>query len=87
MIILDTVNRCNEELSNALEYIKHNKAGDQANFQDEGYHQKVINGIRGDIKLAHKNMLDYIDEFSKNDIKNVLEKIVEIEEILYQRNE
>ena len=47
----------------------------------------MINGIRGDIKLAHKNMLDYIDEFSKIDIKNVLEKIVEIEEILYQRNE
>lgn len=32
-------------------------------------------------------MLDYIDEFSKNDIKNVLEKIVEIEGILHQRNE
>ena len=32
-------------------------------------------------------MLDYIDEFSKNDIKNVLEKIVEIEGILHPRNE
>ncbi|HCX9014052.1 MULTISPECIES: hypothetical protein [Staphylococcus] len=84
---MDIVNRCNEELTKALEYVKHNKAGDQANFQDKGYHQKVIDGIRGDIKLAHKNMLDCIDEFSKNDIKDVLEKIVEIEETLYQRNE
>ncbi|WP_259342602.1 hypothetical protein [Staphylococcus hominis] len=40
---MDIVNRCNKELSNALGYIKHNKA--------------------------------------------VLEKIVEIEEVLYQRNE
>lgn len=84
---MNIVSHCKEELNKALDYIKHNKAGDQANFQDAGYHHKVIDGIRGDIKLAHKNMLNHIDEFSKEDIKDVLEKIVEIEETLYKRNE
>ncbi|MFX0550152.1 hypothetical protein ACOAKC_12615 [Hathewaya histolytica] len=84
---MDIVNYCNEELDQALDYIRHNKAENQVNFQDTGYHQKNIDGIRGDIKLAHNNMLNHIDEFSKEDIKDVLEKIVEIEEILYQRNE
>ena len=46
----------------------------------------MINGIRGNIKLAHKNMLDYIDEFSKMILK-CIRKIVEIEGILHQRNE
>lgn len=84
---MNRVNYCKEELDNALEYIKHNQAEEQVNFQDAGYHQKVIDGIRGDIKLTHRNMLDYIDEFSKDDIKVILEKIVEIEETLYKRNE
>lgn len=84
---MNTINYSNEELDKALDYIKHNKAEDQVNFQDAGFHQKIIDGIRGDIKLAHKNMLNHIDEFTKEDIKIVLEKVVEIEEILYQRNE
>lgn len=84
---MDIVNYCHEELDQALDYIRHNKAEDQVNFQDAGFHQKIIDGIRGDIKLAHKNMLNHIDEFSKEDIKIVLEKIVEIEETLYKRNE
>ncbi|MCG3400709.1 hypothetical protein [Staphylococcus massiliensis] len=84
---MDIINYCNEELDKALDYIKHNKTEGQLNFQDVGFHQKIIDEIRGDVKLAHKNMLNYIDEFSKDDIKVVLEKIVEIEETLYKRNE
>lgn len=84
---MDIINYCNEELDKALDYIKHNKAEDQLNFQDVGFHQKIIDGIRGDIKLANKNILNHIDEFTKEDIKIVLEKIVKIEETLYKRNE
>lgn len=76
-----------EELDKGLEYVKNNKVENQAHFQDAGYHKGVIRGIRGDIKSAQRNMLDYINEISKDDIKVILEKIVEIEDVLYKRNE
>lgn len=84
---METVQHWIEELDKGLEYVKNNKVENQAHFQDAGYHKGVIRGIRRDIKSAQRNMLDYINEISKDDIKVILEKIVEIEEVLYKRNE
>ena len=46
----------------------------------------AADGSENSLRSA-KEVLNHIDEFSKIDIKNILEKIAEIEETLYQRNE
>ncbi len=77
---MDKLKICNEELDKAIEYVRNNQYKNQRNdSQTYTYYKASLRSIRGDIKRANRYMYEEIDELSKSDIKNLLGKIIEIE--------
>ncbi|MBF7019715.1 hypothetical protein ISO99_07295 [Staphylococcus sp. 18_1_E_LY] len=76
---MDILSRYIEELDKANEYVSNNKYSLNMSDTEKVYYNAAIRSIRGDIKQTNKYMLQNLDELSKEDIKEILQKIVEIE--------
>ncbi|MFW2512130.1 hypothetical protein ACNRAK_10165, partial [Staphylococcus epidermidis] len=76
---MDILSRYIEELDKANEYVSNNKYSLNMSDTEKVYYNAEIRSIRGDIKQTNKYMLQNLDKLSKEDIKEILQKIVEIE--------
>lgn len=76
---MDILSHYIEELDKANEYVSNNKYNLNMSDTEKVYYNATIRSIRGDIKQANKYLLQNLDELSKDDIKKILQKIVEIE--------
>ncbi len=83
---MDIVNYYSEELDNGLDYLKTTNPENLSNFQDKGYHKSIIKDIKLNIEQIHKYMLKYLNDLSKEEIEIILEKIVESEKLIHQKN-
>ncbi|MGW7811112.1 hypothetical protein AST00_11150 [Staphylococcus equorum] len=76
---MDILSHYIEELDKANEYVSNNRYSLDMSDSEKVYYNATIRSIRGDIKQANKYMLQNLDELAKDDIKTILQKIVEIE--------
>ncbi|MEJ7220784.1 hypothetical protein [Staphylococcus gallinarum] len=68
-----------EELDKGINYVSNHKYRIDMDDRERTYYNAAIRSIRGDIKVTNKYILNNLEELSKNDIKVLLQKIVEIE--------
>jgi hypothetical protein len=77
---MDILSRYIEELDKANEYVSNNKYSLNMSDTEKVYYNAEIRSIRGDIKQTNKYMLQNLGiSYQKEDIKEILQKIVEIE--------
>ena len=76
---MDILSHYIEELDKANEYVSNNKYSLNMSDTEKVYYNATIRSIRGDIKQTNKYLLQNLDELSKDDIKKILQNIVEIE--------
>ena len=76
---MDILSHYIEELDKANEYVSNNKYSLNMSDTEKVYYNATIRSIMGDIKQTNKYLLQNLDELSKDDIKKILQKIVEIE--------
>lgn len=76
---MDIFKRYIEELDKGIDYVNNNKYKVDMSDEERTYYNAAIRSIRGDIKVTNSYILDNLEELSKDDIKILLQKIVEIE--------